>query len=191
MAADAAGLGSPWFCKYLCPSGTMLGGWPLAIANPGIRAAVGWLFGWKSLLAIALVAGSILIYRPFCTYICPLGAIYGLFDRIALFRLNLDRDRCIHCGTCNRICPMGIDVVRQLNSVECIRCGRCVTACPTHALSVTRLKRHGAASGPGTAGSPGSDPAAAVPPAEAAEAGRSVCRGSACSGGCRGCGVAS
>ncbi len=48
--------------------------------NPTLRAAAGWLFSWKTLLLVAIVLLSIRYYRPFCKYLCPLGALYGLFN---------------------------------------------------------------------------------------------------------------
>ena len=73
FAVDAFGQGSPWFCKYVCPSGTLLAGWPLAAVNPMLRDVLGFLFAWKSLLLILLIVLSLLVYRPFCRYLCPLG----------------------------------------------------------------------------------------------------------------------
>ncbi|MGI6077810.1 MAG: 4Fe-4S binding protein [Fastidiosipilaceae bacterium] len=131
-----AGAGSPWFCKYICPSGTILGGVPLLLKNANLRNSAGLLFGWKALLALLMIVGSIFIYRPFCKYICPLGAIYGIFNKVALIRLHVSLDRCISCGRCTKTCPMDIDVVNNPNSVECIRCGRCVSVCPTQAINL-------------------------------------------------------
>ena len=154
---DLVGQGQPWFCKYVCPSGTLLGGVPLLAANEGLRAAAGWLFRWKFALLAAVCALSVFCLRPFCKYVCPLGAIYGLFNRVALYRFQLDAARCTDCGACARACGMGVDPHRTPNSAECIRCGECIRACPHGALRTT-LSPGGAA--PGTPGRGGS----AVPP---------------------------
>jgi len=78
---------------------------------------------------------SIIIYRPFCKYICPLGAIYSIFNPISIFRYRLDKDKCINCGKCKKVCQMNIDPVENCNHLECIRCGRCKNACPVDAIS--------------------------------------------------------
>lgn len=124
------GQGKPWFCQYICPSGTLLGGLPLLTANEPLRQAAGFLFAWKFLILAVVLVASIFIFRPFCRYLCPLGAIYGFFNPVAVFRYRIDRDACISCGRCTRACPMAIDVEKNENSPECIRCGACRAACP-------------------------------------------------------------
>ncbi len=133
--ANAAGMGTPWFCKWLCPSGTLLGGLPLVSSNPSLQAAVGPLFGWKVGLLAVILAASVLWYRPFCRYLCPLGAVYGLLNPVSLFHYTVDAEKCTHCGACRRACKLGIDPAVTPNSPECIRCGVCVAACPTRALT--------------------------------------------------------
>lgn len=126
----------PYFCKYLCPSGTLFGAVPLTLSNAGLRAQIGPLFWWKIGVLTAILLLSLLISRPFCRYLCPLGAIYGLMNRIALLGLRSEPDKCVHCGKCEPVCPMGIDPKTQFDSSECIRCGRCSRACPTGALKI-------------------------------------------------------
>jgi len=75
------------------------------------------------------------LYRPFCKYLCPLGAAYALLNKTSLYRLRLDESACIHCGTCKRVCNMGVDASKTPDDMECIRCGDCVKNCPTKALS--------------------------------------------------------
>ena len=137
LVLDFSGTGSPWFCKTICPSGTLLAGIPLVSTNPDLQAAVGFLFGWKMGILILTVVLSILIYRPFCKYICPLGAIYGLFNKYSLYRYEIDESKCIHCGLCHKKCDMGIKVYENPNSAECIRCGECRKVCPTGAIKTT------------------------------------------------------
>jgi polyferredoxin len=132
---DIVGQGEPWFCKWICPSGTLMAGWPLALLNTGIRQTVGLLFAWKSLILIGLILLSVIVYRPFCKYLCPLGAIYGLFNPIALYRYQVDGNKCTNCGDCQSACKMNICITEKPNSTECIRCGACIAACKRNALT--------------------------------------------------------
>ena len=188
LVSNAVGQGDPWFCKYICPSGTLMGGVPLVVMGDGgmgdaaasesaepapsdqplapslrsgfnpapslsgglqqpslkpsspqvaggsYREAAGPLFHWKLILLLLILAFSILYYRPFCRFLCPLGAIYGLVNSVSIYRYKLLEDRCVHCGACKRACKLGIDPVAHPNSPECIRCGDCVRACPHQAL---------------------------------------------------------
>ena len=129
------GAGVPFFCKLLCPVGTLEGGVPLVLLNSVLRPTLGWLFRWKLLILILCVLSSVFIYRPFCKYLCPLGAFYALFQRVSLVRLRVDAAACTGCGACTRACPMQVDPAKTPNSAECIRCGECVHACPVHALT--------------------------------------------------------
>lgn len=134
FVVDIVGQGGPAFCKYICPAGTLLGGIPLVAKNPGLQTMVGFLFRWKMAILIVTIVLSILIYRPFCKYICPLGAIYALTNGVSLYRLRVDREKCVNCGKCAQVCKMGVDPLKNPNSPECIRCGDCARACPKEAI---------------------------------------------------------
>ena len=125
--------GVPVFCKLFCPAGTSAG-LLLSLRDPALAELWGGLFGWKLAVLIGVVLLSLVIWRPFCKYLCPLGALYGLFNRFALVRMDLDADRCVGCGACARACRMNVDPARTPNSAECVRCGDCVRACPEQAL---------------------------------------------------------
>lgn len=129
------GVAPPYYCKYLCPSGTLLGGIPLMITNPDLRQLAGFLFNWKMLILVLVLIGSIIIARPFCKYLCPLGAFYSLFNRISLIRQYVDLERCTNCKKCEGVCPMGIKPQQTPNNRECIRCGSCTGVCPHGAMS--------------------------------------------------------
>jgi polyferredoxin len=135
LMRNFTGLGSPAFCKYICPAGTITAGLPLLTVNPSMRKALGWLFVMKSAIAVLTVVGCIPIYRFFCKIVCPLGAFYGLFNKIALCRIHLEKSKCVHCKACAKACKMAVDPCRESNSAECIRCGDCVNACRFSALS--------------------------------------------------------
>lgn len=135
LVVNDVGMGDPFFCKYICPQGVLEGAIPLAIANAGIRSALGHLFTWKLAVLIAVVVLSVLFYRPFCKWICPLGAFYALMNRVSLLGIRVDACKCVSCGKCSRVCQMDVDVVRAPNHAECIRCGKCIGACPVDAIS--------------------------------------------------------
>ncbi|MBO4706633.1 MAG: 4Fe-4S binding protein [Spirochaetaceae bacterium] len=131
---DFMGMSEPWFCKWICPVGTLEGGIPLVLLNSAMRSAAGFLFKWKLVILIVILLSSIVIYRPFCRYFCPLGAIYGIFNKISFYRLRVDPTKCTKCGTCQKVCKLDIEVFKNPDSMDCIRCGDCKTACPHKAI---------------------------------------------------------
>lgn len=135
LVTDRFSIGTPYFCKYICPVGTLEGGIPMVLANSSIRSAVGGLFTWKVAVLLIILTASVFLYRPFCKYLCPLGAFYGLLNKYSFYRMNVDEHSCIHCGKCETVCKMDVDVTKNINSAECIRCGACKTVCPTNSIS--------------------------------------------------------
>ena len=125
----------PAFCKFLCPSGTLIGALPLLLTNKLLRSQVGGLFFWKLGILTVILLLSIKIYRPFCQYLCPLGAIYGWFNRFSLVQIRWEKERCISCMRCQNACPVGLPVNEISRSPECIRCGHCTEACPEKCLT--------------------------------------------------------
>ena len=128
------GVKSPWFCKLICPSGTFMAGFPLILKNEALKNSLGWLFTWKTIILALIIFASIKIYRPFCRYLCPLGAVYSVFNPIALYRYEVDLKSCTTCGICQTKCGFDIPVYENPNSLECIRCGKCIKACPQDAI---------------------------------------------------------
>lgn len=135
LVTNQLGMGDPFFCKYLCPQGVLEGAIPLSLANSGIRAALGSLFTWKFIVLLTVIVLSIVFYRPFCKWLCPLGAFYALLNKVSLFQMQVDQSKCVSCGKCAKVCKMDVDVTKSPNHTECIRCGMCIRACPTDAVS--------------------------------------------------------
>lgn len=135
LAVNDVGMGDPFFCKYICPQGVLEGAIPLSVVNSGIRSALGALFAWKFSVLIAVIVVSVLFYRPFCKWLCPLGAFYALLNKVSLFQMKVDTGKCVACGKCAKACKMAVDVTKTPNHTECIRCGMCVRECPTNAVS--------------------------------------------------------
>lgn len=124
----------PAFCKYICPSGTLEGGIGLLAnkANENYFSMLGPIFTWKFMLLVSFIVGSVFVFRLFCRFFCPLGLLYGLFNRFSVFGIKLDSGKCVDCGLCVSNCKMDI---KRVGDVECINCGECVGVCPTKAIS--------------------------------------------------------
>ena len=124
----------PAFCKYVCPAGTIEGAFGLLSnkVNESMLSMLGPLFTWKFILAVSFIVGSVFIFRFFCRFFCPLGALYGFFNKISILGIKLDKPSCTNCGLCHTKCKMDI---RHVGDHECISCGECIDVCPTKAIS--------------------------------------------------------
>lgn len=124
----------PGFCKFICPAGTLEGALLLMLhpANEALRAMTGGIFWWKFSLLLLILTSCVFVFRAFCRFLCPLGALYGLMARLALLGVKVDRSRCTDCGACLRVCPMDI---RSVGDSECVHCGKCIDVCRFQAIS--------------------------------------------------------
>lgn len=125
----------PAFCKYICPAGTLEGAVGLLAnpANSNMLPVLGILFTRKFVIMIFIALLCIFCYRSFCRFVCPLGAIYGLFNSFNVIGVKVDSSRCSGCGSCVTSCPMD---VRHVGDRECINCGRCMEVCAQKAISI-------------------------------------------------------
>ena len=125
----------PGFCKYICPAGTFEGAIGL-LANPVNSekfSMLGILFTRKFIIMLLIGLLCVFCYRTFCRFICPLGAIYGLFNSFNVIGVKVDSSLCSGCGSC--VCSCGMDV-RHVGDHECINCGRCMEVCARNAISI-------------------------------------------------------
>ena len=127
----------PAFCKFICPAGTLEAGIFHISANDNLRQLAGSLFNLKLSILILLSISSIFIYRTFCRFICPLGAIYSFFNKYAILGLQIDDTKCTKCNKCINVCLMD---VKRVGDKECIQCGECIKKC--HVNAIYRLKSY-------------------------------------------------
>lgn len=141
VVMDEYGLGETWFCKWICPAGTLEAGIPLVSLNENIRSQIGFLFSWKVSILVLFLAWMIFAQRPFCRTACPLGAILGLFNKASLFRMFVDEDSCTQCGDCLKNCPTELKIYESPNSPDCVRCLKCADVCQYGAVKYEFLPK--------------------------------------------------
>ncbi|MCQ2506934.1 MAG: 4Fe-4S binding protein [Lachnospiraceae bacterium] len=105
----------------------------------------------ERIMFVAFIVGNILYYllgiilafvfkdnRAFCKYLCPITVFLKPMSYFALFRVTCDKNKCVSCGLCKKVCPMDVDVTdnskKRKNGTECIHCSECKKVCPKGAL---------------------------------------------------------
>lgn len=138
FAFQANDLPVPGFCKYICPAGTLEGAISL-LANPNTSYydTLGFLFTWKFVLLIVFMVSSVFIFRFFCRFFCPLGALYGLFNKLSILGVKVDKSKCTGCKACVNNCKMD---VKEVGDHECIQCGECRKVCHVDAIKWKSIK---------------------------------------------------
>lgn len=105
---------------------------------------------WLILSAVVVfLAMAFFTYRPFCLLICPFGLASWLVEKISLYRVVIDKEKCTQCGACIKACPLNAakgKVENRTFSADCFSCARCLNVCPVDAIhyrsrwSITSLK---------------------------------------------------
>ena len=97
--------------------------------------------GITIVMALALSAG---VYRPFCQFVCPFGLVSWSLEWVSLFRVKIDRQRCVNCGACIRACPSQAASGRVKGKrfpADCYSCARCLNVCPEEAIAYGLVER--------------------------------------------------
>jgi polyferredoxin len=111
------------------------------------QAVAGNEIPWPSAAKVAILGGvlvaAVFVWRPWCTLLCPLGAIYALCNRFSFFFLRFHPERCVGCAECRSLCQGGD---RPLDRVDTIRCVRCLECKQCRSVTVaTSLRREAVA----------------------------------------------
>jgi len=118
------------FCR-VCPAATIESSIPWRIMGVSTPFTLGFPLRIGVLVVVLIL--MIVVSRGFCRLLCPLGAIFSIFNRFSFFRIRLTKHDCNDCGRCLKNCPVRIHPVKQMNSPECIRCLKCTS---THHLKL-------------------------------------------------------
>jgi polyferredoxin len=115
----------PLYICRVCPAGAL----EAAVPNMFREAAADSPITTPNVLKLTIlgliVVGMLFKYRPWCTLFCPLGAIFGIFNRFSLFYLRYHPTRCTDCSLCHHQCKIGIRPDQRANDPRCIRCLDC------------------------------------------------------------------
>ncbi len=105
------------------------------VQTEGVVDKVGMVFVTLCILttSAAILFGVAIAPRAWCSF-CPMGTLQRTLGG-SKYQLKVDREKCIDCGKCQKICPMQLPVNEILDKPDCIKCGRCVEVCPKEALS--------------------------------------------------------
>lgn len=88
----------------------------------------------------AAVLLNFAIPRFYCRFVCPLGALFGLIDRFAVWRIGKTKAECINCRLCERNCEGGCEPASQIRISECVLCFNCLVDCK-HNLIAYQTKK--------------------------------------------------
>jgi ferredoxin len=118
---------------------------------------LGWIFEfdlatqWPGyLITLGIIGGSLVIPRLWCRYLCPLGGLLSLIQRLSPIKIRRDAEVCINCKRCDKVCPAKLDVsTNRAVTHDCTMCLRCTGACPAAGALDASLRGYEDKSAPG------------------------------------------
>jgi ferredoxin-type protein NapH len=134
MVLLSLALFEPAYCMWLCP-------FKAVSEYVAARNTIGLI---QNVIFILLFAGLVIVLpfltkkRTQCAWFCPFGAFQSIFNKISIFEVKIDKDRCKPCLLCQNACPnlslSKESVARGETLLSCMKCGACVDACPRQAI---------------------------------------------------------
>jgi ferredoxin-type protein NapH len=125
---------SPTYCEWLCPFK----------AVTEFNAVTSTLVLVQTVIFVSLFAGLVVTLplltkrRVQCAVFCPFGAFQSLANKINVFSIRIDREKCVKCRKCIQACPVLSLDDRSLETGKplftCLKCGKCVDVCPAKAV---------------------------------------------------------
>jgi len=135
VALGAAMTLSPVYCDWLCPFKTVT----------EFEKVTSFTILLKTIVFVSLFAGLVIILpiltkkRIQCATFCPMGALCALTNKVNVYDLRIDKEKCTNCMKCVKACPTmsldKIDVENGKPSITCMKCGKCIDACSTKAIN--------------------------------------------------------
>ena len=120
----------PLFICRVCPAGAL----EAAVPNMVGQAIAGQQIAWPNAVKLTILGLFLIaiffIKRPWCRILCPLGAIFSLFNRVSAFFLRFNPDECTNCERCHKLCEYGIEPEKSPNDLRCNRCLECIGCGP-------------------------------------------------------------
>ena len=133
-----------FFCR-LCPAGALEAALPHAVGTAIAGTGIAWPSAAKMTVLGAVLVAMVFTWRPWCTLFCPLGAIYGLCNRVSLLFLRFHPEDCNDCDLCRRLCRYHGRSERRSGDSSCIRCLDCTRCSALTVSHVFQLEQPGAA----------------------------------------------
>ena len=122
-----------FFCR-LCPAGALEAAVPYTASTAIAGGPIAWPTATKGIILVVMVVAMLFTWRPWCTLFCPLGAIYGICNRISFFFLKFHPSECNDCDVCRKLCNYHGQSERRGGEMSCVRCMDC-TQCSAVTLS--------------------------------------------------------
>jgi ferredoxin-type protein NapH len=129
-----------FFCR-VCPAGALEAALPHTASTALAGGGIAWPSVTKISVLVVFLVAMLFTWRPWCTLLCPLGAIYSLCNRVSLVFLRFRSDRCNDCDLCRRLCHYrGLGQRRgdDQRCIRCLDCTRCTAVELSHVFQVDR-----------------------------------------------------
>jgi ferredoxin-type protein NapH len=124
----------PTYCDWLCPFKAVTEFEQVTGVESAAKAGV-----FISLFGGLVVALPVMTRkRTQCSFLCPLGAVNTLSNKVTPFAIKIDKQLCNDCNKCVEVCPLYALTPEGVKSgsvsVFCSKCGKCVDACTKQAI---------------------------------------------------------